>query len=188
MSQEGEKPMRCKSFTLALLAMAVITGGVALAQNAHFVKLSGDIGTGGALDLTWKEAGLGDSVTVNYTATAQACAIFACINNGGQHPQAANKQSTFGNPVQDTTCTSQQNGTVSCGVSVGPPSPPITCPDSQGPYLTWVEYKNIVVTDNNNAVSTGGKTALTGPLSDCLISGQILADNPDLCQRPVTCP
>jgi hypothetical protein len=188
MKQEEEKPMRFRSFTLALLAMAVIMPGVALAQNAHFVKLSGDIGTGGALDLTWKEAGLGDSVVVHYTAQANTCAIFACINNGGQHPQASNKESAAGTVLQNTECTSQQNGTVSCGVSVGPPSAPITCPDSQGPFLTWVEYKNIVVTDNDNLVSTGGKTALTGPLSDCLISGQFLSDNPDLCQRPVACP
>ncbi len=50
--------MRFRSFTLALLAMAVITPGVALAQSPHFVKLSADIVTGGALDVTWKEAGL----------------------------------------------------------------------------------------------------------------------------------
>jgi len=174
--------------------MAVITPGVALAQvgnGAHFVKLSADIGTGGALDVTWKEAGLGDvtaGTPTNYTASANTCAIFACINNGGQHPQAANKQSTFVTQSANTSCPVSANGTVTCGVSVGPPSAPITCPDSQGPFLTWVEYKNIVVQDTtNNVFSTSGKTILTGPLNDCLISGQILSDNPDLCQRPLAC-
>jgi hypothetical protein len=184
--------MRCRSFTLALLAMAVIMGQVkvALAQNPHFVKASADIDSCGALDLTWKEAGLGSTpVFVDYQAQANACVIYACINNGGQHPQAANKESAFGTLYAQQTCgPSGQNGTISCGVSVGPPSSPLACPDSQGPYLTWVEYKNIVVQDTTNLVSTSGKTAITGPLSECLISGQFLAENPELCQRPATCP
>jgi hypothetical protein len=183
------KNMRGVSFTLALLAMASMTSGVSLAENAHFVKVSADIDSSdGGLDLSWKEAGVGNNTLINYTAAANSCVIYACINTGGQHPQASNKESKTATPFSQVTCPSDQNGNVVCSVSVGPPASTLSCPDKQGPYLTWVEYKNITITDNTNMVSTGGKTAITGPLSTCLISGSFLAENPDLCQRPTTCP
>lgn len=184
------KNMRGISFTLALLAMAIgMPSGISLAQNAHFVKASADIDSSdGSLDLSWKEAGVGNNTLINYTAAANSCVIYACINTGGQHPQASNKESKSATPFSQVTCPSDQNGNVVCSVSVGPPASTLSCPDKQGPYLTWVEYKNITITDNTNMVSTGGKTAITGPLSTCLISGSFLAENPDLCQRPTTCP
>lgn len=68
-----------------ILALAV----PALAGSAHFVD--GTVlasRTGDTLTVSGKEAGLGDELQVHIVVTATA----ACVNPGGNKPQAANKE------------------------------------------------------------------------------------------------
>jgi hypothetical protein len=79
---------------LIVLTSALLAIGVAIpsaqAVSAHFIRADVTSVTSNTLTVSFKEAGLGnslDSVTITVTATAE------CINPGSQHPKAANKES-----------------------------------------------------------------------------------------------
>src|SRR5215216_464850 len=80
-------------FTLAAILTLVVTAVAATAAWAgspHFVD--GTVTatrSGDNLIVSGKEAGLGDEAQIHVVVTASA----ACINPGGHHPQAANKES-----------------------------------------------------------------------------------------------
>jgi hypothetical protein len=61
---------------------------VAFAGNPHFVDVSATE-SGNTLTVSGKEAGLGNETQVHIEVTATAL----CINGGGKHPKAVNKQS-----------------------------------------------------------------------------------------------
>ena len=73
----------------AALAAIVLAAGPAAAVSAHFVfaKVTGI--TSNTITVSFKESGLGhsqNSVTITTTGTAE------CINLGGHHPKASNKE------------------------------------------------------------------------------------------------
>lgn len=73
---------------LALLAVVAFAPSPARAGSPHFVFI--DIARdGNALEISGKEAGLGNETQVHIVLSATA----ACINPGGNHPKAANKES-----------------------------------------------------------------------------------------------
>jgi hypothetical protein len=73
----------------ALLGASILTLTVpALAGNPHFVAVKAQT-FGNVLIVSGKEAGLGNETQVHIVVTALA----ACINRGGNHPQADNKES-----------------------------------------------------------------------------------------------
>jgi hypothetical protein len=121
---------------LAALAVAV---PVALAGSPHFVDSTVTATrSGDSLIVSGKEAGLGDEAQVHIVVTATAL----CINGGGNHPKAVNKESvsTEGDfPVQngkaDFSLTLTATFQPSC-------SPPMT-----------VEYTDVTVTDTTNNIS-----------------------------------
>jgi hypothetical protein len=127
---------------LAVLALSSLALGVpvALAGSPHFVD--GTVSatrTDDSLTVSGKEAGLGDEAQVHIVVTATAL----CINGGGNHPQAVNKEdlSSAGDfPVQngkaDFSLTLTATFQPSC-------SPPMT-----------VEFTNVTVTDTTNNIST----------------------------------
>ena len=119
----------------AILALAV----PAMAGSAHFVD-----GTviasraGDTLTVSGKEAGLGDELQVHIVVTATA----ACVNPGGNKPQAANKEtvSAAGDfPVQNGHADFSLSLTASFQPSC---SPPMT-----------VEYGGVIVSDTTNDVT-----------------------------------
>jgi len=82
-----------------LLAFSLGTQA-ALAGSPHFVGAISITRTDNSLTVSGKEAGLGNETQVTISVTAEA----QCINPGGNHPQAGNKESfstegTF--PVQN---------------------------------------------------------------------------------------
>ena len=94
--------------------------------------------SGNSLTVSGKEAGLGDENQVHIVLSATAL----CINNGGRHPKAANKQSLASGgdfPVQSGKA--DFNLTVTATFSPNC-SPPMT-----------VVFTNVVVTDVTNGVS-----------------------------------
>jgi hypothetical protein len=147
-----------------LFALAAATALVALSvgstlaappqtEGAHFMSASGSVDSTGALVVTFDEAGVGTS-SIDYTLTADATATYACINGGGKHPKAANKETESGD-VSGGGTFEPKHGRVTGSVSAGPISAgSFSCPSGQTLVLAAVSYTNIVLTDTQNNVST----------------------------------
>src|SRR6266704_6335903 len=100
---------------LALLAALALMGlgalGAQATSGAHFFSATGSVANSGALQVSWDEAGVGQQ-QVNYKLTTDAFALYACINGGGNHPKAANKQSVNGPITSPTAGVNPINGRV----------------------------------------------------------------------------
>ncbi len=144
--------------TLLLLAAAAVLALMPQAamatSGAHFFSATGSVANSGALQVSWDEAGVGQQ-QVNYTLTTDAFALYACINGGGNHPKAANKQSVNGPLTSPNTGFQPENGRVKVtnGISLGPLPSTLVCPSGQTFVLACVKYTNIVLTDTTNNVS-----------------------------------
>jgi hypothetical protein len=166
------------------LVVLISVPGTALAQNPHFVTgPNASIANDGSGDLviSWKESGLGNNVTATYTGAAtSATAIYACINGGGKHPSATNKENETA-PVSCTgTFTSGKNGSITASLTCEPPGAGgFTCPSGQTMEVTFVSYTGISLSDDTFHDSAG---VTPSNLSACLISGS-LANDTDLCPR-----
>src|SRR5918912_1584761 len=102
---------------LVVLVLAGALTSVASAQNAHFIKDGASVNSTGQLVVSFKESGVGDNVSISYTAgAALATATYLCINGGGNHPSATNKETVSGPVSGVATLTSGKNGTISGSV------------------------------------------------------------------------
>jgi hypothetical protein len=149
---------RIAILTAAAAAIVMLAFGVGMASatnGAHFFSATGSVADNGALQVSWDEAGVGNS-EVFYTLSTDASATYACINGGGQHPKAANKQSVNGPLTSPSIGEQPQNGrvTVTNAISLGPLGSTLTCPSGQTFVLACVSYSNITLTDTTNHVST----------------------------------
>jgi hypothetical protein len=146
---------KSRLLSLAAAVFAVLTFGVyaALAtEGAHFMSASSSVNGDGALVVSFDEAGLGNG-NIDYTLAADATAIYACINNGGHHPKAANKEAFEGSVSTGGTFQSR-NGRVRATLTAGPlQAPQFTCPSGQTRILGYVSYTGIVLTDTTNNVT-----------------------------------
>jgi hypothetical protein len=123
------------------------------AQAPKFHDADSSVNNAGALVVSFDERGLGNE-NVDYLLTADATALYACINRGGNHPQAANKES-FEGQVSEGATIEPKNGRVVADLVTGPlSSGDFTCPGGQRLVLASVSYTNIVLTDLTNNVST----------------------------------
>ena len=135
------------------LAMLVVGSSAALAGAPKFHSATSSVNDSGTLVASFDERGLGNE-NVDYTLTADATALYACINGGGKHPQAANKEA-FEGQVSGGASFEPKNGRVVASIPVGPLlAPSFTCPNGQTRVLAAVTYTNIVLTDTTNGVST----------------------------------
>jgi hypothetical protein len=154
--------MRRMLFVLAaVFATAAVAVPVALADNPHFISASASIDNNGNLVCTFKEAGLGTTVsTTNISCSADATVVYACINGGGNHPKATNKETVSG-PVSGGGTFPVRNGQTTGSITVAPPGPgDFSCPNGQKLVLASVSYTNITLTGE------GGDTAnVSGTLS-----------------------
>ncbi len=164
--------MRRLKYGFALLfALFLIFGSslAAFADNPHFITEGTDsINSSGALVATgFKEAGLGSTTTTEkITLTASAIATYACINGGGKHPSASNKETVSG-PVTGTGTFPVRNGQTTGGsISAGPPSAgSFTCPSGQKLVLAFVSYTSVLLT------GLAGDTSSLPDISACLFPG-----------------
>lgn len=128
--------MRALAATILLagtLASPAWAGSPHFIQSAFITSTTTD-----TLTVSGKEAGLGDETQIHVVLTATA----ECINPGGNHPQAANKETVSSEgdfPVQnghaDFTLTVTAEFQPSC-------SPPMT-----------IRYSDITVTDTTNQLT-----------------------------------
>ena len=150
-----------RRFGLSLLsatALVALAAGSVLAappqtSGAHFMSASASVNSSGALVASFDEAGVGTS-SITYTLTADATAVYACINGGGNHPKAANKEARNGE-VSGGGTFEPKHGRVTGSITTGPISAgSFSCPSGQRLVLASVSYSNIVLTDTQNGVST----------------------------------
>ncbi len=94
--------------------------------------------TDNTLTVSGKEAGLGDEAQVHIVVSATAL----CINGGGNHPKAVNKES-----VSNEGTFPVQNGKADFSLTLTAVFQP-----SCSPPMT-VEFTNVSVTDTTNGIS-----------------------------------
>jgi len=137
--------------------------GTIYADSPHFISASDSVNSSGALVASFKEAGLGTTVsTETITLTASGTATYACINGGGNHPKASNKETVSG-PVSGTGSFPVRNGQTTGSLTAGPPGPgSFSCPSGQSLVLAFVSYTNVVLT------GLAGDTAPLPNVSACL--------------------
>ena len=148
---------------IALLALTVST---AFAASPHFISASAAFaGSGANLNVSFKEAGLGDNLLITYVASADGTAVYACINGGGNHPKATNKETVSGPVSAMGTFSSGKNGTISQTLTLHPPSAgAFSCPSGQNLVLAFVSYSHVAITDTTNGVTA----PIAGTFSRCL--------------------
>ena len=151
----------------ALLAMA-LSVSVAFAASPHFISASAHL-SGANLIVSFKEAGLGTNQLINYTASADATAVYVCVNRGGANPSAQNKATVSGPVSASGTFSSGKNGNVTASLTLNPPSAGgFSCPSGQSLEVASVSYTNVAITDTTNGV--------TEPISGTFSTGCLLPD------------
>lgn len=147
------RPVRRILLTTATVVAIFALAAPAFAAAPQFKAASSSVNNDGALVVSFDERGLGNE-NVDYTLTADATALYACLNRGGNHPQAANKEQ-FEGQVSEGASIEPKNGRVVADLTAGPlAAPQFTCPSGQQRVLAAVTYTNIVLTDTTNNVST----------------------------------
>jgi hypothetical protein len=137
-----------------VLASALFAVPAAFADSPHFINASASTDKGGNLICTFKEAGLGTTVSTEHvTCSANASAVYECVNNGGKNPSAANKTTVSG-PVSGGGTFPVRNGSATGSITVAPPGPgSFSCPGGQHLVLASVTYSDVTLT------GSGGETA-----------------------------
>jgi hypothetical protein len=147
------RPVRRILLTTATLVAVLALALPAWAAAPQFHAATSSVNNDGALVVNFDERGLGNE-NIDYTLTADATALYACLNRGGKHPQAANKEA-FEGQVAGGGSFEAKNGRVVASLTAGPLlAPQFTCPSGQDRVLAAVSYTNIVLTDTTNNVST----------------------------------
>jgi len=118
------------------MAMAVAAPSV-FAGSPHFINVTATR-SGDTLTVSGKEAGLGNETQVHLEVTATA----ECVNGGGKHPKAVNKESVSAEgdfPVQNGKALFELTLTASFEPDCSPPMS--------------VRFSNVVVTDTEHNIS-----------------------------------
>lgn len=139
-----------------LLTFLLATSSV-FAANPHFIggqtRASGPDAAGN-LTVSFKIAGLGANETLTITATADATAVYACRNNGGNFPADPKKQEVSGPVSASGEFTSGKNGQITASLTLNPPATTLTCPPGQHLVLASVSYSNVTVTAEGAGVQS----------------------------------
>jgi hypothetical protein len=155
-----------KSLRLILVASTALVvfafTAVALAQNPHFIRASASgPAANGNLSVNFKIAGLGDNVTLTVTASADATAVYACRNNGGNFPADPKKQEVSGPVSASGQFTSGRNGQITGSLTLMPPATTLSCPPGQRIVLVSVTYTNVQVSGGGATESIPGSFSRT---------------------------
>lgn len=157
------------STSRAVLLVAIGTAtAAAFAASAHFVRgpFASLNSSNGNVSVSWKEAGLGDTVNVAYVASANGTARYQCVNRGGNCPAAANKQDVAGPVTASGVFSSGKNGTITGSLTIEPPAGTLDCPGGQVLKMVSASFTNIALADTTNQVSasaTPSSLGMSGP-------------------------
>jgi hypothetical protein len=130
----------------------------AWAQSPHFISASDALVTAGTdagdLLVSFKEAGLGQNVTIPYSASGNGTATYACINGGGNHPSASNKVTNAGPVTGSGSFSSGKSGNITATLEVEEVGAgTFSCPGGQSLVLGSVSFTGVTITDTINGVS-----------------------------------
>jgi hypothetical protein len=135
----------------AAVFMTLLMGSTAaMAASPHFINASA-ARSGNNLVVSWKEAGLGDNLNIDYTASATATRVDSCVNNGQNIP-ADPKKTTTQSPVTASGTFSVKNGQVTASLTLSPPATTLSCPKGQTATLISLSYTNVRITDVTNGI------------------------------------
>ncbi|MGH3465949.1 MAG: hypothetical protein ACRDP9_31140, partial [Kribbellaceae bacterium] len=95
------------------------------------------------------------------TTTADATALFACQNNGGNFPSDPKKQLVSGPVSASDDFTSGKNGSVSGSLTLSPPASTLVCPGGQRVVLANVSYTNVQIAGGGDVASIPGTFSRT---------------------------
>jgi hypothetical protein len=140
---------------LALSGALIGAMGTAYAVSPHFVgKVTSTINNAtGAVQICFKEAGLGNNQNIDYIASGTATATYVCRNAGGNCPNAANKKTVTAPVNASGTFNSGNNGMISACLTIAPPSAgTFTCPSGQRVVLSSVSFSGLGIIDDSNEV------------------------------------
>jgi hypothetical protein len=145
-----------KPLWLCMLAAGVIIATVAFAAPAmatspHFIKADA-ARSGLNLVVTWKEAGLGDNLNIDYSANATATRVDSCVNGGNNVPSDPKKTTTVAQVSAEGTF-SVKNGSVNGSLTLRPPATTLSCPPGQKATLFSLVYTNVSITDVTNGIT-----------------------------------
>ena len=157
---------RLLTILCAPLLFLVALATPANADSPHFIRATASL-SGTDLKVSFKEAGLGANVSIDYVASATATVTYVCVNKGGANPSAANKTTFSEDVAVPGTFSSGKNGSISATLTIQTPGAgSFTCPNGQRLELAQVTYTNVEITDTTNNV--------TEPISGTFGSGCLL--------------
>jgi hypothetical protein len=144
------RSLRTILVTTAAFVTALALAAVAAAAAPHFVRAdAAGPNAQGNLIVNFKIAGLGDTVTTTVTASADATAVYACQNKGGNFPSDPKKTQASGPVSASGEFTSGKNGSISGSLTLMPPPTTLDCPGGQREVLVSVSYTNVAVSEPN---------------------------------------
>jgi hypothetical protein len=163
---------RWRTLVVLVLAVLVTTVGLIWAANPHFIFVRASLQSDGDVDVSFKEAGLGDNQLINYLAEADATVTCNCVTNSGQCPAASNKVTFTVAVDQPAAFSSGKNGQVNQTITIAAPACPLsdppTCGNGQDLVLSAISWQNIQITDLTTPV--GPEPATPGSLSAVLFT------------------
>jgi hypothetical protein len=147
-------------FAAVLGVVAALAIPVAFADSPHWISSSDSINSNtGVLTCSFKEAGLGTVSSTFISCSADASATYYCVNGGGNHPKAANKE-TVTAPVSNGGNFPVRNGQTTGSVTVSPPGPgSFSCPGGQQLVLGSVSYTNVTLSGEGGSVTLPDRSA-----------------------------
>ena len=153
----------------ALTVTAFVGAPSAHAGNAHFIKNATSASLSGAnLVCKFKEAGLESGSVETVTCSATQSITYACVNNGGKNPTAANKRTFQTSVSQSGQFSADRNGNIVGSLTLSPASASslgFSCPPGQTVTLISVTYSNVSVVDSTSgaSISLRGTHTFTNP-------------------------
>jgi hypothetical protein len=139
---------------LTLLLVMAVPAAIASADSPSFKSATASgPDANGNLTVNFRETGLGNTGDpVDYTATANGDALYACQNGGGNFPTDPKKQSATGPVSKSGTFPSGKNGNVTGSLTLNPPASTLSCPGGQHAVLANVTYTNVRICDVDHNV------------------------------------
>lgn len=157
------------SRTVLFLALGTMAAAVA-ASSPHFVRgpFASINTSNGNVTVSWKEAGLGDTVSVDYEASALGTARYQCVNRGGNCPAASNKEDVMADVSVGGTFNVDKNGRITNALTILAPESTLQCPGNQVVGVVRVEFTGIELEDITNGISSPtNPTSLTYNAPEC---------------------
>src|SRR5688572_28458884 len=116
--------------------IGLMAAASALAYSAVFSSVNASV-VNGDLKVAFRVTGVDPTASAaDFTVTADANALYACINRGGKNPNAANKRTTARDTVEGDVRLKANNGVITGVVSVDAPmADNFSCPPGQDKVL-----------------------------------------------------